>query len=150
MDLVKLSQGEFMPNDNLQEIWEKYYQQKKSQRLEEAHTLCKQLQDARVTEETVLALDFVHFSKSHENAKLLSEQLSENYTIEIVAGKDSVWYINGTSRPYGLTLSSKEHVEWVEFMADVAQSYACTFSTWSLEVPSLNLNFTSESIESAS
>ena len=139
-----------MPTDNHQEIWEVYYQQKKSQRLEEAHVLCKQLQDSDLTEETVLALDFVHFSKSHENAKLLSEQLSENYTIEIVAGEDDIWYINGTSRPYGLTLSSEEHIGWVEFMADVAQSYACVFSTWSLEVPSLNLNFKSEPIESAS
>lgn len=139
-----------MPTDNSQEVWEKYYQQKKSQRLEEAHAMCKQLQDAGVTEETIVALDFVHFSKSHENAKLLSKQLSENYVIEIIASEDGVWYINGTSRPYGLTLSPKEHIEWVEFMADVAQSYACVFSTWSLEVPSLNLNFKSESIESSS
>jgi len=139
-----------MPPDDPQEIWEEYYQNKKSQRLEEAYKLCEQLHDAGVTEETVLALDFVHFSKSHENAQLLAEQLSENYTMDVVAREDGVWYINGTSRPYGLTLSAEQHISWVEFMADVAQSHACVFSTWSLEVPSLNLKFGSEAIASAS
>ena len=139
-----------MPPDDPQKIWEEYYQSKKSQRLEEAHKFCAQLHDAGVTEETVMALDFVHFSKSHENAQSLAEQLSENYTIEVVTNKDGVWYIKGTSRPYGLTFSSEQHVGWVEFMADVAQSHACVFSTWSLEIPSLDLKFDSESIESAS
>ena len=139
-----------MPPNNSQEIWEEYYRNKKSQRLEEANKLCEQLKDAGVTEETVLALDFVHFSKSHENAQSLAEQLSENYTIDIVAGEEEVWYINGTSRPYGLTLSSEQHLSWVEFMADVAQSHSCVFSTWSLEASSLKLKLSSESIESVS
>ncbi|MFB2800711.1 hypothetical protein [Shewanella seohaensis] len=139
-----------MPRGDPQEIWEEYYRNKKFQRLEEAHKLCEQLQEAGVTEETVLALDFVHFSKSHENAQSLAEQLSENYTIDVVASEDGVWYINGTSRPYGLTLSAEQHIGWVEFMADVAQSHACVFSTWSFEAPSLNLKLSSESIESAS
>lgn len=139
-----------MPSADPQEIWEEYYRNKKSQRLEEANILCKQLQNAGVTEETVIALDFVHFSKSRENAQSLAEQLSENYATDVVAGEDEFWYINGTSRPYGLTLSSEQHIGWVEFMADVAQSHACVFSTWSLEVPSLKLKLSSESIASAS
>lgn len=139
-----------MPTDDSQEVWEEYYRRKKSQRLEEASQLCSQMQNAGVNDETVLALDFVHFAKSHENAKLLAEQLSENYTIEIVAGEDDVWYINGTSRPYGLTFSSEQHLGWAEFMADVSQSHACVFSAWSLEAPSLKLKFNSESIVSDS
>lgn len=139
-----------MPPDDPQEMWEEYYRNKKSQRLEEAHKLCEQLQGAGVTEKTVLALDFVHFSKTHENAQSLADQLSENYTIDVVASEDGVWFINGTSRPYGLTLSSEQHIGWVEFMADVAQSHACVFSTWSLEAPSLNLKLGSEAIASAS
>jgi hypothetical protein len=61
--------------------------------------------------------------------------------------KLGAWFAKGTTRPDGITLNQEEHLEWVAFMADVAQSYACVFSSWSFEAPSLNLRFESEQIE---
>ena len=139
-----------MNNQDPEKLWDEYYQRKKLQRIEEANILIKQLSDSGVKEETVLALDFVHFAKNKKDAESLAQQLSENYSIDLVAGENDVWYINGTSRPYGITLSPDQHLKWVEFMADVAQSYACVFSTWALEAPSLKVKFSSESVGSDS
>jgi len=139
-----------MDNQESQKTWEEFYSRKKMQRAEEANSLWQMMEARGVTEETVLALDFVHFSNSPENAKELSDQLSENYEMVISQNHDEdYWLIKGTTRPHGINLSKEQHLAWVEFMADVAQSYACVFSTWSFEVPSLNASFRSEDFESA-
>ena len=136
-----------MNSQDSDKLWDEYYQRKKLQRIEEANILIKQISNLGIKEETVFALDFVHFAKSEADARSLAQQLSESYSIDVATGEDGVWYINGTSRPYGITLSPTQHLKWVEFMADVAQSHACVFSTWNLEVRSLNLKFSSESID---
>ncbi len=140
-----------MSTEDPQKTWEEYYKSKKIQRMEEATKLWALISESEINDETILALDFLHFGTSEENIKELATQLSENYGMEVVSGKEEgYWYAKGTTRPHGLTLTKEQHSGWVEFMSDVAQSYACVFSTWSLEAPSLGLKYDSEKIESAS
>ena len=116
--------------------------------MEEAIKLWDQMRDSDVNDETVLAIDFMHFGTYQENKNNLAKQLSENYEMEVVpSDEEGYWYAKGTTRPYGITLNKEQHIGRVEFMADVAQSYACVFSTWSIEAPSLGVSFDSESIE---
>ncbi len=139
-----------MTEQDSQEVWEDYYRRKKEQRIAEAIALWQQMDNSGVTEATVMALDFLYFGNNEEDVNSLSDQLSENYNIEIEPAEDKkYWHIKGTTRPEGITLSKEQHLAWVEFMVDVAQSYACVFSTWSFEVPSLSASFHSEEIESA-
>ena len=140
-----------MSTEDPQNTWDEYYKNKKTQRLEEALAMWQQMENAGVTEETVIAIDFVHFGNNIEDVKALAEQLSENYKVEVSQDKnEKYWLVNGTTRPTGVNISKEQHLGWVEFMSDVAQSYACVFSTWALEAPVLNINVRSEDIESAS
>ncbi|MEP1895877.1 MAG: hypothetical protein ABJQ98_15330 [Alloalcanivorax venustensis] len=140
-----------MPTEDPQQVWEDYYGRKKSQRLQEATEIWRQLESAGVASNTVLALDFVHFGKSQHDAEALANQLSENYEMEVVESeRDGCWLVKGTTRPYGIEMTEEQHLGWVEFMADVANSYACVFSTWAIEAPALGANFHSEGIESTS
>ncbi len=137
-----------MPDQDPQKIWAEYYQRIKIRRIEEAELLWSQMDDAGVSEETVLALDFLHFSNVREDAGSLANQLCENYNVEVVsASQEDYWNIKCTTRPEGICLSKEQHAAWVEFMADVAQSHACVFSTWSLEAPSLGRTFQSELLD---
>lgn len=116
--------------------------------MEEAELLWSQMDEAGVTEEVILALDFSHLSNVREDADSLASQLSENYNVEVVsASQEDYWYIKGTTRPEGICLSMAQHLAWVEFMADVGQSHACVFSNWSLESPALAMKFQSELID---
>ena len=134
-----------------QAIWSDYYERKKQQRADEAASMWKQMEAAGVNSETVLALDFVHFGTSLEKVQALANQLSENYSMSVVAEQEpGYWSAKGTTRPYGIELSQEQHLSWVDFMCDVAHSYGCVFSTWSLEATSLGTQFLSEGIESAS
>ena len=140
-----------MQSDDPKKVWRDYYLRKKSQRLEEAAALCEKMQLAGVAEETVLALDFLHVGNVKADVEALATQLSENYRMQVVPGNEKgFWYAKGTTRPDGLTLTQEQHLGWVAFMSDVAQSYACVFSTWSIEAPSLGTQFRSEDVESAS
>ena len=100
--------------------------------------------------ETVLALDFVCFGPPQANAEGLRQQLSENCTATIEDGPDGYRLIKGTTRPYGITLSESDHLNWVDFMCDVAQSHGCVFSTWSLSDSSSSISVSSESFEGGS
>lgn len=139
-----------MSTEDPQNTWDEYYKSKKIQRMEEASKLWDQMSSSGINEETALAMDFLHFGTNEENVNDLAKQLSENYEMEVIPGEEGYWFAKGTTRPYGITLTKEQHTGWVEFMADVALSYACVFSTWSIEAPSLGVSFDSESIESAS
>ena len=140
-----------MSDQDPQKTWEDYYSRKKAQRIGEASGLWLKMATRGVDEDTVMALDFVHIGNELENAKELSDQLSENYEMTISQDQDeNYWYVKGTTRPHGITLSKQQHIAWVEFMSEVSQSYSCVFSTWAFEVPSLKESFRSEDIESAS
>ena len=91
------------------------------------------------------ALDFVLFSPSRESAGPLCSDLAEHYAVEVVPGTQGYWLVKGTTRPYGSNLTQDQHMEWVVFMADLARSHGCVFSTWSFEVPSMGRRFDSES-----
>ena len=138
-----------MPADNPQKEWDDYFERKRAERLGEASKLWELMQDAGVTNETALALDFVCFGPSQSNVEDLAKQLSENYEIKVEPlAEQGYWCVKGTTRPYGIELEEEQHLGWVEFMSDVAKSYACAFSAWSLEAPSLGIKFKSEDIES--
>lgn len=140
-----------MPPEDPQEIRAEYYQRKKALRMSEAKQMIALMQLAGVKDETVLALDFMHSGTSQSSVEELARQLAEHYQVQVLQSKDQThWLAKGTTRPYGITLSEAQHLGWVEFMADVAQSYSCVFLTWSLEAPSLQARFDSEQIESDS
>lgn len=130
------------------EIWDDYYATISARRATEAEELWKRMVAAGVSEDTVLALDFVHLASSSDHAQALAEQLAENYSIEVVAADEEGYLlIKGTTRPEGVCLSKEQHTGWVAFMTEVAKSYACVFSNWTLEAPSLGKRFASESVE---
>ncbi|MCH2556378.1 MAG: hypothetical protein MK005_03660 [Alcanivorax sp.] len=140
-----------MESQEAEKVWRDYYKSKKAQRLQEAAALSEQMVNAGLTDEAVLALDFLHFGQKEEGAAALANQLSENYEVEVVGPQESgYWYVKGTTRPDGITLTAEQYRAWVEFMSDVAQSHSCMFSTWSLESPKLGVKFENELVESAS
>jgi len=119
-----------------QKTWDEYYADIRNRRESETRELWQQIAAAGVTEDTVLAMDFLHFTSDPTNAKALAEQLRENYEIKISpSSSPNYWNIEGTTRPHGISLTMEDHAGWVEFMCDVAQSHGCVFSTWNLEDP---------------
>jgi hypothetical protein len=101
-----------------------------------------------MSDETVVALDFTFFGPSEPGIHAVAKQLSDDYTMSVTPSQDTgYWLAHGTTRPYGITLSSDEHYAWVGFLADVAQSHGCVLSTWSLEAPKLGRKWSSENVE---
>jgi hypothetical protein len=140
-----------MPTEDPQEIWEDYYRLKKVQRMDEANQIWEKMKSQGIDKTTVLALDFVHIGSSKPDINDLATQLEENYEMRVTpAETDGYWLAKGTTRPYGVTLTQDQLFGWVEFMSDVAQSYACVFSAWTIEAPSLGVKIESEAFESAS
>jgi hypothetical protein len=134
-----------VPEVDPQKTWADYYQGLKDRRLAEASSLWAKFRKAGGSHDTVVAVDFIHFSSSKADLESLASQLSENYAVSVVPRpEDGYWELRGTTRPGGIELSEEQHSGWVEFMADVAQSYACVFSTWQLEAPSMGQVFSSE------
>ena len=133
-----------------QEIWSDYYARKRAQRLQEAAGMWQILLSGGATEDTVIAIDFVHFGTKRDDIEHLAQQLSENYAVEVSHGSDGYWLVKGTSRPNGLAFTQDQHMAWVQFMCDVAQSYGCVFSTWLLDAPSIGVSASSEAAESDS
>lgn len=137
-----------MTDQNKKQAWEAYYARISARRAAEAEELWSAMLASGVSEDTVLALDFVHFSSSSDNAQALARQLAQNYSVEVVpADEDGYLLIKGTTRPEGVCLSKEQHAAWVEFMTEVSKSHACVFSSWTLEAPSLGKRFASESVE---
>ncbi|MEM9534319.1 MAG: hypothetical protein AAGA40_01485 [Cyanobacteria bacterium P01_E01_bin.45] len=133
-----------------QRTWDDYYLRKREQRLSEAVMLWQQLEDGGFAQDTIMALDFCCFGRDRPNAEHLADQLEENYQITVTSQDNGYWLVAGTTRPYGVTMGQDEHADWVRFMCDVAQSYGCVFSSWSIEVPALNVKFDSADLESDS
>ena len=134
-----------MSPEDEQAVWSNYYAQKLAERLDEARDLWVRMRSGGVTDETVLALDFVHFGSSRADVEALAARLSDNYSVQVLADRQpGYWIAKGTTRPGGITLDEAQHLAWVEFMASVSQSCACVFSTWSLEAPSLRAIFESD------
>ncbi|KFD30072.1 hypothetical protein [Sphingobium yanoikuyae] len=136
--------------DDPQNIWDDYYDRIKRRRIAEATFLWSEVDAAGANEETIFALDFVHFGNNRDDVDNLAQQLSENYTMEIAAhSEQNYWCAKGTTRPEGICLTKNDHTAWVDFMVDVARSYACVFSEWTLEAPALGRTFHSAHLDDA-
>ena len=117
-------------------------------RSSEARELWNEMKSSGFTTTTVAALDFVYFSNSEREASNLIEQLSENYTLELVPADNPEYVlVNGTTRPYGNEFTYEQWIDWVEFMVKVGFSHNSTFSTWSVYSPKTKSTWSSESIE---
>lgn len=125
-----------------------YQQGIMERRSSEARELWSEMLSAGFTETTVVALDFVFFSNSQNEAQNLIEQLTENYTLELAPADDPEYIlIKGTTRPYGNEFTYKQWQAWVEFMVLVGFSHNAVFSTWSVYSPKTKTTWSSESIE---
>jgi hypothetical protein len=81
-------------DEDPQKIWDDYYDRIKARLTAEAEVLWALMEKAGVTEDTVMILDFLHFSPDKENAESLAEQLSENYHIKIIpAPEENFWRV---------------------------------------------------------
>jgi hypothetical protein len=134
-------------DDQNRATWLDYAQRKRAERLAEADAVWRALEAAGGNAETVLAVDFVHFGPTQAHVNGLREQLSENYTVATEQGPQGYWLLKGTTRPYGITLSPADHLAWVGFLCDVAESHGCVLSTWSLTAPALSLTVSSEAFD---
>ncbi len=139
-----------MPDDqDPQQVWSEYYDRIRRRRIAEAKLVHAQMVADGVTTDTLLALDFLHFGDVEEDVEELAEQLSENYTMMIAPRPDEeYWDAEGTTRPDGIDgVTEKLCCDWVEFMCEVAQSYACVFSTWTITNPKTGQSWTNELID---
>ncbi|MBL4774132.1 MAG: hypothetical protein JKX98_11260 [Alcanivoracaceae bacterium] len=135
-----------MSEEQAQKTWNEYHARIKSRRLVQVKVINEQLKKAGITSNTDLVLDFNFFTPKKSGAEGIKEQLSENYEISIKQDGE-YWHIDGTTRPYSITLNSEQHIAWVEFMHDVALSYGCIFSVWTVTDPKTNKKWSNEKIE---
>ncbi|MCU8010071.1 hypothetical protein RA178_02940 [Shewanella oncorhynchi] len=132
-----------------QKTWEEYYARIKNRKIDEATQLWNAVVSSGANEETVFAIDFSHFCDVSSKLNKLAQQLSENYEIELSEVDEKGYqFLTGTTRPYGNELSEEDFINWVSFMCDVAQSYTCVFSEFSLESPELGLVWSNTEFES--
>ena len=110
--------------DDAQQIWTDYYARIRRRRIAEAEFISSQLMADGVTADSILALDFKHFGTVENDVRRLSDQLSENYTVNVHLSDDGkTWIADGTTRPYGVDgMIGSQLLQWVEFMCDVANS----------------------------
>jgi hypothetical protein len=131
-----------------QKTWDDYYDRIKRRRLAAAAALWGEIEASGASEVTIFALDFAHFGNNRDDVDNLARQLSENYAMEVSARSEpNYWDVRGTTRPEGICLTEDQHTAWVEFMVDVARSYACVFSEWKLEAPALGRTFESAHLD---
>lgn len=134
--------------DDPQKIWDEYYARIKARRIAEAEMVWELLENADIEPKTEFQIDFSHFGNVRDDVVALARQLSENYEVNVSELRDGYWSARGTSRPYPITLTKEQHVDWVTFMIDVARSYSCVFSVWTIEAPTLNIKVSNENLES--
>lgn len=137
-------------SDDPQQIWDEYYQRIRRSRIREAEIVHAQMSEDNVTDSTVLAIDFRHFSGDEDSIRSLATQLSEHYatTIKPSESDDQYWVLDGTTRPDGIDgMTEQRCVDWVSFMCDVAQSHGCVFSTWRLTDPRRSQSWSNQKID---
>lgn len=130
-------------------LWDDYAARKRAARLQEAEGVWAARVAAGAGPDTLLVLDFVHFGASPDAIEALRRQLAEHYTVDVRDGPTGYRLLVGTTRPFGVTLSSTQHAEWVAFMCDVAWSHGCTFASWALTDPGTGTTIRSESFGEA-
>jgi hypothetical protein len=135
-----------MSEEQAQKTWDEYHDKIKNRRLAQVKVINEQLRVAGVTSDSDLVIDFSFFTPKQSGAEGIREQLSENYEMTINQDGD-YWNIDGTTRPYSINLTLEQHVDWVEFMHDVALSYGCIFSVWTVTDVKTNNTWSNEKIE---
>ena len=134
---------------NPQKTWQEYYARIKNRKIDEATQLWNAAVSSGANDRTLFAMDFSHFGEAPSRLNDLAQQLSENYEVEICETDEKGYQLlTGTTRPYGNELSGEDFINWVSFMCDVAQSYSCVFSEFSLESPELGLTWSNSEFES--
>ena len=135
--------------DDAQQIWPDYYARIRRRRIVEADLISSQMEADGVSADSILALDFKHFGTVENDVRRLSDQLSENYTAEVRLSDDGeTWIAEATSRPYGIDgMIGSQLQQWVEFMCDVARSYACVFSSWKLVDTKRKIEWATDSLD---
>jgi hypothetical protein len=122
-------------SDDRQQTWDDYYQRIRRRRIRGVEIVHAQMSEDDLTDSTVLAIDFRHFSRDEDSIRNLATQLSEHYATTITRSESDsrYWVLDGTTRPDGIDgMTEQRCVDWVSFMCDVAQSHGCVFSTWRL------------------
>ena len=135
--------------DDAQQIWPDYYARIRRRRIAEADLISSQMEADGVSADSILALDFKHFGTVENDVRRLSDQLSENYTVEVRLSDDGeTWIAEATSRPYGIDgMIGSQLQQWVDFMCDVARSYACVFSSWKLVDTKRKIEWATDSLD---
>ena len=142
------NQAKPMAQDDPQATWDDYHKRIRARRVTEAKQMFAAMQANGVTIESILLLDFRHFSSDKADAENLGKQLSENYDIKLTHDTESnYWFADGTTRPDGISLTESQCIDWVTFMADVAKSHGCVFSTWRLTDAKTEASWSNESFE---
>ena len=137
-----------MNDDDAQTIWRAYYQRIRDRRVSEAEQLIKATRQDGINDHTEMFLDFRHFSSVEADIAQLKDQLTENYEVLLSKAESSdYWLLEGTTRPITMSFEREQIIEWVKFMADVAESYACVFSTWKLTEASTGRQWSNETFE---
>lgn len=77
--------------DDPQEIWTDYYTRLRRRRIAEAQILHSQMNANGVTDDTILALDFMHFGNVEADVRRLAKQLSENYVMTVGRRTDTAY-----------------------------------------------------------
>lgn len=138
-----------MNDDDAKSVWRDYYIRVRNRRIDEAEQLINASRRDGITDESQMFLGFRHFSSVEDDIEQLKQQLSESYDVAVSKGKSKdYWYLDGTTRPVQMSFERDQLIGWVEFMADVAQSYACVFSNWVLIHASTGKQWASEFFES--
>ncbi|OYP35624.1 hypothetical protein [Rhodopirellula sp. MGV] len=132
-----------------QQVWTDYYARMRRRRIAEARILHSRMAADGITDDTILALDFMHFGNVESDVRELAAQLATSYTMTVTRRPDfTYWSVEGTTRPYGIDCMNADRcVDWVAFMCDVANSYGCVFSTWMLTDPTRQRSWSNETID---
>ena len=143
---VAIADEKIMSEQEAQKTLGEYHERIKNRRLAEAKIINLELEKNAITSDIDLVLDFGFFTQDEAGAIGIRKQLSENYEMTI-SNDGNYWHIKGTSRPYAVNLTTEQHLGWVEFMHNVALSYGCIFSTWSITDPKGKQAWSNENIE---
>lgn len=143
--LVTAEDGK-MTKQEAEKIWDEYHSRINNRRLSEAKVINDSLFTKEGMPEIDLVLDFEFFTLDKKGAIGLKNQLSENYEMSLEK-KDDYWSILGTTKPYAVGVTAEKHLDWVQFMHDVALSYRCIFSTWKVTNFENGQSWSNENIE---
>jgi hypothetical protein len=134
--------------EDAQEVWAHYFERIRNRRVAEASEFWAIASADGLDENSNVALDFRFFAQQRDSLHALKSRLDESYQVTVSeVAADETYFLDGTTRPYGITLSRDKLLSWVAFMADLGRDHAVVFSTWKVADPKRKREWTSEEIE---